>query len=385
MGSIIGHTGFNVARYYLTHVFGALFPLSAGLLIFGWRAGASVLVVVLSTLLAGVVWRRIGSRGRPLRPVQLLWLGMVLALMMPASLLHNGGGNAPWPLLPAAGLLLVMVCWALGSAGSGRAHPVVVVYLLLSLGWPIVRHSDLLLQHNRLLVGDLLSAPATEEPRSPQDAWRRRSIDPANDALRITPPTQTLLKFTQTERAPDGTGVSLDTLLRDYLPPLEDMVLGAAPGGIGMTSAIAVVVGGLFLLFRGLIDYRIPLLIVLSAWVALLALPVPAGLQQPIAWHWFPGHLPHVGWAMGVTLANYQLLSSPLLFTAFFLAGSPTVRPLTRRGRAAYALLVGVLSAGLQVYASVTLGSCAALLIVGLFSPLLDRWAGCRSLVPMGE
>jgi electron transport complex protein RnfD len=385
MGSIIGHTGFNVARYYLTHVFGGLFPLCAGLLVFGWRAATSVLLVLASTLISGLVWRRIGSRGRPLRPVQLLWFGLVLALMMPASLLQTAGHSAAWPLLISAGILLVMVCWLLGGAGSGQVHPVVVVYLLLAIGWPAVRHSELLLQHNRLLVGDLLDAPAQVEPRSTQDAWRRRSIDPANDALRVVPSAQTLLKFTQTERTPGGVAVSLDTLLRDHLPPLEDLVLGAVPGGIGMTSAIAIIVGGLFLLFRGLIDYRIPLLIVGSAWIALLVLPIPAGLKQPPAWHWLPGHLPHVGWAMGFTLANYQLLASPLLFTAFFLAGSPTVRPLTRRGRAMYGLLIGVLSAGLQVYVSVSLGSCFAILIVGFISPLLDRWAGCRSLVPTME
>jgi Na+-translocating ferredoxin:NAD+ oxidoreductase RnfD subunit len=385
MGSIIGHTGFNVARYYLTHVFGGLFPLCAGLLVFGWRAGISVLLVIVSTLMSGLIWRRIGSRGRPLRPVQLLWFGMVLALMMPASLLQFTGTAALWPLLPAAGLLLVIVCWTLGGAGSGRVHPVAVVYVLLALGWPIVRHSDLLLQRNRLLVGDLLAAPVAAEPRSPQDAWRRRTLDPVNDALRIIPPTQRLLRFTRTERTVDGSAVSLDTLLRDHLPPMEDLVLGAQPGGIGMTSAIAIIVGGLFLLFRGLIDYRIPLLIVASAWIALLVLPIPWGLQQPPAWHWLPGHLPHVGWAMGITLANYQLLASPLLFTAFFLAGSPTVRPLTRRGRAIYALLIGVLAAVLQMYVSVTLGSCLAVLIVGAISPLLDKCAGCRSLVPVEQ
>jgi len=125
MGSIIGHTGFNVARYHTTHVFGALFPLLAGALFFGWRAIVSVLIVVGTTLLAGLVWRRIGTRGHPLRPAQLLWLGLVLAMMLPANLLH-AADHSPWPILPAAGLMIVILCWALGGiwqrpVSSGRS------------------------------------------------------------------------------------------------------------------------------------------------------------------------------------------------------------------------------------------------------------------------
>src|SRR5450432_3406125 len=76
MGSVIGHTGFNVARYHTTHVFGGLFPLLAGALIFGWRAVVAVMIVVTTTVLTGLIWRRIGTRGHPLRPAQLLWLGL---------------------------------------------------------------------------------------------------------------------------------------------------------------------------------------------------------------------------------------------------------------------------------------------------------------------
>ncbi len=105
---------------------------------------------------------------------------------------------------------------------------------------------------------------------------------------------------------------------------------------------MAVIVGGLFLLYRGLIDFRVPLLIVATAWVALLVLPVPL----PTAggghrWQWLAGASADVGWAAGVTLVNYEVLAGPLLFTAFFLAGSPSVRPLGRPARSAYAAAIG--------------------------------------------
>ena len=381
MGSIIGHTGFNVARYHTTHVFGALFPLLAGVLVFGWRAILSVLIVVATTLLAGLVWRRIGVRGHPLRPAQLLWLGLVIAMMLPASLLSVSGHPATWSILPSTGLLIVILCWSLGGIGSGRFHPAVVVYLLLAALFGPQLKSGYVLQRNRLLAGNLLNAPRAVESKAVQFTWRARRISPGRDALHVVPCATALIDYTQKQQTPDGARSSVERLLRDDLPPMEDVVLGAVPGGMGVTSAVAVIIGGLFLLYRGLIDFRIPLLITISAWIALIVLPIPSGLNEHIQWRWFPGHVHGVGWAMGVTLANYQILASPLLFTAFFLAGSPSIRPLSRKGRGIYALLIGIMSAGFQLYLSVSLGSYIALLLAGLLTPVLDRILVSKPLV----
>ena len=50
---------------------------------------------------------------------------------------------------------------------------------------------------------------------------------------------------------------------------------------------------------------------------------------------------PDVGWAAGVTFANYELMASPLLFVAFFIATAGPVRPMAVRARIIYALLIG--------------------------------------------
>jgi Na+-translocating ferredoxin:NAD+ oxidoreductase RnfD subunit len=381
MGSVIGHTGFNVARYHTTHVFGALFPLGVGMLMFGWRAIVSVIIVVATTLLFGLIWRRIGLRGHPIRPAQLLWLGLLMAMMLPAHLLRGSASPATWPILPAAAILIVIVCWCFSGIGSGRFHPVVTVYLLLALLYSPQLKSEWVLQHNRLLAGDLLNAPRAIESRAMPFAWRLRRILPWQDSLHTVPASVALIDYTRNHRAPDGSPLSVESLLRDHLPPMEDFVLGAVPGGIGVTSAVAVIIGGLFLLYRGLIDYRIPLLITVAAWIAIIALPIPAGAGDHPSYRWFPGHVHGIGWEMGFTLANYQVLASPLLFTAFFLAGSPSVRPLSRKARGIYAVLIGVLAAGLQLYWSVALGSYLALLLVGFITPVLDRIFAPRALV----
>ena len=106
-------------------------------------------------------------------------------------------------------------------------------------------------------------------------------------------------------------------------------------------------------------------------------LPIPVGGR----WQWLAGATPTVGWADAVTLANYQVLGTPLLFTAFFLAGSPSVRPLGRPARSVYAAYIGLASAALQLYVSAAAGSYVAVLTAGLFASAVDRRLSPRPLV----
>jgi Na+-transporting NADH:ubiquinone oxidoreductase subunit NqrB len=363
-------------------VFGLAFPLGTGILFFGWRAAVAVGTVLGTVYLATLVWRRIGVRGHVLRPAQVLRLGLLLALLLPARLAANPPARpwgADWPLLPAAGLLLVVACWLVGPGGGGRLHLVLWSYLILVLAFPAALHPTTVLQRNHLVLGDVLRRDGPVDPHASPYAWRSRALTTA-DALACPPPADPLLAFSRGQSPADVR--SVDGLLRTRLPPLEDVVLGATPGAIGVTSGVAVIIGGLFLVYRGLIDFRVPLLIVATAWAGLLVLPI----ALPTAdgghrWQWLAGATQDVGWATGVTFANYEVLASPLLFTAFFLAGSPSVRPLGRPARSAYAVAIGLLSAALQLYVSVALGSYIAVMIAGLFASDLDRWLGTRPLV----
>ena len=372
-GLVVGHTGQTVAGYHATFVVGLLFPLAAGAAVFGWRAIATVAMVLASVFAGTLAWRRIGTRGHPLRPAQLLRLGLLLALMLPAKLAAGGPPwQAAWPLPLAAGLLLAVVCWLAGPGGGGRMHPVVFVFLALAALHPTVTGPRTVLQRNHLLSGDVLRVTAPAPDRAVPDKWSTRPPTDG-DAVACPSPTAALLSFTRGT----STATSVDDLLRDRLPPLEDVVLGASPGPIGGTSAVAVIFGGLFLLYRGLIDFRVPLLIVVVAWVTIMVLPVPIGH----GWRSLAGTAPAAGWAAVATVANYEVLASPLLFTAFFLAGSPSVRPLGRPARAAYAAFIGVATAVLQIYLSVGLGSYLAVLAAGPFASALDRWLSPRPLV----
>ena len=153
------------------------------------------------------------------------------------------------------------------------------------------------------------------------------------------------------------------------------------PAAIGIGSRISIIVGGLFLLYRGLIDFRIPLLVMLIELIALLILPIPSVITDHPQWHWLAFRDPEMGLATAVTFANYQMMASPMLFMSFFLATAPAVRPMARRARVVYAAAVGVLSAVSQLYISVDFGPYVGLLLASLLTPPLDWLFRPRPLI----
>src|SRR5205823_3628003 len=99
-----------------------LFPVAAGVALFGWRAAWALALVLLGAAGATALWKRIGARGQQLRFSHVLWLATLLGLMLPAHLASTqpaASGTVPWPLLPAAGVTLVILLWLLGGLGVG--------------------------------------------------------------------------------------------------------------------------------------------------------------------------------------------------------------------------------------------------------------------------
>src|SRR4051794_18599248 len=84
--TVLLHSGMNVPTVFGTFASGAVFPVAAGMALFGWRATLALLAVILSAMAAAAIWRRIGLRGGQIRVVHTLWLSVVLGMMLPAHI-----------------------------------------------------------------------------------------------------------------------------------------------------------------------------------------------------------------------------------------------------------------------------------------------------------
>jgi electron transport complex protein RnfD len=145
------------------------------------------------------------------------------------------------------------------------------------------------------------------------------------------------------------------------LAALSVMVIGNEPGSVGETSALAVLVGGLYLLIRRIADWRQP--------VAMLA---TAAVFAAIAHAVVPERCAPVG---------YHLAGGALLFGAFFIATDYAGAPVTPSGRLIFGAGAGLLVMVIRVFGGYPEGVMYAILIMNALTPLIERWT---QPVPLG-
>lgn len=383
-----------VRRFVGAHLVALLPALAAGLVAFGWRALACGLLVTAGGLVGWALWRSIGRRGRLLDPLHLVWLCLLLTAMLPAHLVANGlatssgvSGQALWPILPAAGLALAGLTWLLGGTTGGRIFPPLIALLLVAgtLGEAITPR--LTLTRERAAIGDLLDYERRPLDELNPTPWLLRTPEYSSDARWRTSARAVLIRYTAGLARPERREISMGSVLRDRLPPLEDIITLGHPQPIGQASVAALLAGGLFLFYRGVADVRITMLTLLGAYITLGLAPVPAKITPdgPV-WTWAAalggwGGGERVGWDVGLTFVHYELLAGPILFVAIYLAPLPSLRPLADRWRILYALLLGPAVALAQRYIDTSIGPPAALLIVSLLTPFMDRATRARTLL----
>ncbi len=133
------------------------------------------------------------------------------------------------------------------------------------------------------------------------------------------------------------------------------LLTGDVPGCIGETSAIALILGGLYLIYRGYVDWRVPLGFIGT--VFLLSQVLPPSTEAP--------------WAND---PFYHVLAGGLMLGAFFMATDMVTTPLTKRGLAIFGIGCGLLTVLIRFYAAYPEGVCYSILLMNTTTPLIDRY-----------
>lgn len=142
-------------------------------------------------------------------------------------------------------------------------------------------------------------------------------------------------------------------------PVLGELVAGNTPGSLGQAAPLAVLIGGLLLVGLRVIDWRIPLVYLVS--VAFFALVLPPGARME-------GHAP---WLLGNPLMH--LIGGGTLIAAFFMLTDPVTAPFSPNGRIAFAILAALFTMLVRFYTPYPDGVAFAVLLANAAVPLIDR------------
>ena len=136
------------------------------------------------------------------------------------------------------------------------------------------------------------------------------------------------------------------------MPPLADLLTGNMPGCIGETSAVALLAGAAYLLWRKVISWHIP-----AAFIA------TAAAYAAIA----GGNPPHV-----------QILTGGIILGAFFMATDYATSPVTPAGKLIFGAGCGLVCMLIRQFGQYPEGCSFAILIMNAFTPLIDRWTRAK-------
>lgn len=156
----------------------------------------------------------------------------------------------------------------------------------------------------------------------------------------------------------DGqTGATVLSLIKNgaaELPSYTDMLLGNMGGSLGEVSAIALLLGLVFLLVRKIITWHIPVSIILTTLV-------------------FTGIMHFVNPEVYAHPAIH-ILSGGLLLGAIFMATDYVTSPMSKSGMLVFGIGIGLLTSVIRMFGAYPEGMSFAILIMNALTPLINMY-----------
>jgi len=139
----------------------------------------------------------------------------------------------------------------------------------------------------------------------------------------------------------------------------NDLVIGSTAGSLGETAGALILICGIYLAIRKVINWRIPVA-VLGTVVVFAALL-----------HWLDPSL--------YPSADFHLFAGGLMLGAVFMATDPVTSPLTQKGCWIFGVGIGILVVVIRQYGGLPEGVMYAILLMNAVSPLIDRSTQART------
>ena len=289
--------------------------------------GLNALVVILSSVAACVMWEYLYvhyllKQKSTINNYSAIITGLLLAFNLPATM-------PVWMVLIGAFMAIVVAKMAFGGLGKNIFNPALVGRVFLFISFPVQMTMWMKPNWHDFFNADVQTAATT--------LGILKHLDASSSATSLTHETA-------------------DTL--QQLPQYWQMFVGYTGGCLGEVSALALLIGFAYLLWRKVITWHIPFYYMATVFVitAVMWLLTNDVRYEPLT----------------------HLLSGGLILGAVFMATDYTTSPMTKNAQILYAVGCGVLTVIIRLYSAYPEGVSFAILIMNALVPLMDKYARPR-------
>ena len=267
----------------------ALLPATVmGIIFFGFSALWVILTCIISAVASEYLFNVITKRTQTIYDFSAVVTGLLLALNLPA--------NTPlWQCVVGSVFAIIIVKCLFGGLGCNLVNPAITARVFM------------------LIAFKNLATPAF-----PMDA-----VSSATPLVQL------------------ANGESVNLL---------DLFIGNIGGAIGETSALALLIGGIYLICRRIITWHIPVCTIATVFVLSYLLD---GFSFTNALSW--------------------ILSGGLFIGAFFMATDYVTSPFTRRGKALFGVGIGLITVLIRFYGIYPEGMSFAILMLNILNPYVEK------------
>lgn len=269
----------------------ALIPaLAVGCYVFGWRSLLLTAVCIVSCVLFEFICRKIMRRENTVGDLSAVVTGFILALNLPVTL-------PLWIAVIGSFVAIVIVKQLFGGLGQNFANPAVTARIVLMISFP-----------------------------SAMTNWVNPFYWKNPDAVTSATP--------------------LALAEGDELPSYLDLFLGNVGGCMGETCALALLIGGIYLAARKIVNLAAPV-----SFIGSLALLSFIAGDDPL----------------------YQILAGGVFLGAFFMATDYATTPITTKGKIVFGLGCGIITFIIRHFGSFPEGVSFSILLMNILTPYIEQ------------
>ncbi len=300
----------------MRHVVYALLPVAVfSVFVFGLCAFWVLATTVISCLITEFIINQIAGNHNSLTDSSAIITGLLLGLTLPPIF-------PLWMAAVGGFIAIALGKMAFGGLGNNVFNPALVARAVLQAAFPVAIttwHPAMLADRFQSLPSSLFTTPFSQ---------------PVFDGVSGATPLSAF-KFDQ------------------VVASANDLAFGFVSGSLGETSAFLILVGGIYLWYRGIINWRVPVGIIATVFLLSGALYlIDATTFAP---------------------PQFMVLSGGLMLGAVFMATDMVGSPMTNKGMWIYAVFIGLMVVVIRSWGGLPEGVMYAILLANAISPHIDR------------